>query len=416
MALKKRGDVWHLRIRPFGGKQVWVSTGSALKSKAENMERQILVACGSQDYRALDPEARKSCLQMFKNQGWQVPPDLGGEHQVTDELTMWRAVELCLKYPEVRNSTVRERLEQCFVHLVKHFGKDRPVKEIWIPQIKEYQIERANQGAAAGTVNREKSTLSKMFQVLIELRHMDVNPVRLVKPLSEKSDKRQAYLSREDFERISVQLPDWYRTIAQTAYYTGMRRGEILGLTWKRVNLRKRMVYLGPDDVKERQWKRVPIHRDLVPILELVRCGQVVGLDSVFLHNGQPVTDPTQVRWCWDRKVAKVGLDPAPRFHDLRHTWKTNARRSGMHPEIERAIMGHSQRGKSVHEGYGFISDEELVRAIDGMTFDHGETQILVAGRKGKGRQGGTSSRSAERCEQNVSIRRSRKTAHEITC
>ncbi len=55
-----------------------------------------------------------------------------------------------------------------------------------------------------------------------------------------------------------------------------------------------------------------------------------------------------------------------PRFHDLRHTWKTNARRSGMHPEIERAIMGHSQRGKSVHEGYGLISDEELVRAIDG--------------------------------------------------
>jgi hypothetical protein len=30
----------------------------------------------------------------------------------------------------------------------------------------------------------------------------------------------------------------------------------------------------------------------------------------------------------------------------------------------------------------GFISDEELARAIDGMTFDHGETQILVAGEK----------------------------------
>ena len=115
--------------------------------------------------------------------------------------------------------------------------------------------------------------------------------------------------------------------------------------------------------------------------------------------------------------MAKVGFDPAPRFHDLRHTWKTNARRSGMHPEIEKAIMGHSQRGKSVHEGYGFISDEELVRAIDGMTFDHGETQILVSGRKGKSRQGGANSESAERCEQNVSIRElSGKTAHEITC
>jgi hypothetical protein len=87
-----------------------------------------------------------------------------------------------------------------------------------------------------------------------------------------------------------------------------------------------------------------------------------------------------------------------------------------MHPEIERSIMGHSQRGKSVHEGYGFISDEELIRAIDGMTFDHGETQILVAGRKGKGRRGEVSSKSAERCEQNVSIRSALQTAHELTC
>ena len=88
MALKKRGDVWHLRIRPFGGKQVWVSTGSALKSRAENIERQILVACGSQDYRALDPEARKACMQMFRNQGWELPPDLSGEQPVREELTL----------------------------------------------------------------------------------------------------------------------------------------------------------------------------------------------------------------------------------------------------------------------------------------------------------------------------------------
>ncbi|MGO9569515.1 MAG: tyrosine-type recombinase/integrase [Desulfomonilaceae bacterium] len=415
MALKKRRALWSLRIY-LGGKQVWVSTGSPTKSVAESIERQIVVAWGAQDYRTLDPMARKACVKIFRNQGWQMPPDLAGNHPVAEELTVWRAVELCLKYPEIRNSPNRERLEQCFLHLVEHFGKDRTVKEIWIPQIKEYQIERTNQGAAAGTVNREKSTLSKMFQVLIELRHMDVNPARLVKPLSEKSDKRQAYLSHSDFQRITVNLPDWYRPIAQTAYFTGMRRGEILGLTWRRVSLRKRMVYLGPDDVKEREWKRVPIHRDLVPILERVRSGLVVGLDSVFLHNGHPVTDPTQVRWCWDRKAAKVELDPAPRFHDLRHTWKTNARRSGMHPEIERAIMGHSQRGKSVHEGYGFISDEELVRAIDGMTFDHGETQILVSGRKGKSRQEGASSVSAQRCEQNVSTRLSEKTAHNITC
>jgi integrase len=303
-------------------------------------------------------------------------------------------------------------MEQCFAHLVEYFGKDKPAKEIWIPEIREYQTNRTHQGAAASTVNKEKAALSKMFQVLIELRWLDLNPARMVRPISEKYAKRQAYISFQDFRRIVTQLPYWFQAVAKTAYYTGMRRGEILGLTWKRVDLKKRTILLGPDEVKERQWKRVPIHSELAAILEAVRCEQLVGLSRVFLHNGQPVNHRDEVRWCWDRNVAKLDFEQAPRFHDLRHTWKTNARRSGMHPEIERAIMGHSQRGKTVHEGYGFISDEELIRAIDGMTFDHGETQILVVGRKGKSRQGGRSSESAERCEQNVSTRCSRKTAH----
>ncbi len=79
MALKKRGKYWHLRIRPFG-KQVWVSTGSDLKSRAENIERQILVACGSQDYRSLDPEAQEYLPRDVQESRMANPSDLAGEH------------------------------------------------------------------------------------------------------------------------------------------------------------------------------------------------------------------------------------------------------------------------------------------------------------------------------------------------
>ena len=79
----------------------------------------------------------------------------------------------------------------------------------------------------------------------------------------------------------------------------------------------------------------------------------------------------------WRKACKALGLvDPRPRFHDLRATWKTNARRSGMHPEIEKAIMGHSEGRKSVDERYGVISDTELVQAIDAMIFDNGKTEI----------------------------------------
>ena len=387
MAVKKRGKKWHFKIRVFG-KEIGVATQARLKSEAERTEMAILTACRSGDYRGLDPVSREVCVRMFQNQGWKLPSDLGIAEPIQDELTLWKAMKLCLKYPDVRNSTNRERHEQAFVHLVEKWGKDFPVKSIWIPQIKEYQMDRLNDEAAPSTVNKEKAALSRVFQVLMELRHVDVNPAKLVKNLSEKSGERQAYVSHEDFQKILQYLPVWFRPIAQTAYYSGMRRGEVVGLTRKMVNLKKRMIYLGPDDVKEGQWKRVPIHKDLVPILEEVMKVQAIGTENIFLHNGAPVTHRDQLRWCWDRKSAKVGLDPHPRFHDLRHTWKTNARRSRMHPEIQESILGHSTRQRSVSERYGRISDQELLDAIDLMTFDHGETEIWVASQKQRTRQG----------------------------
>jgi hypothetical protein len=58
----------------------------------------------------------------------------------------------------------------------------------------------------------------------------------------------------------------------------------------------------------------------------------------------------------------------------LGHTWKTNARRAGMEPEIREAILGNADKTSSVRERYGAISDEGLRKAINLMTFEHGPT------------------------------------------
>lgn len=50
-----------------------------------------------------------------------------------------------------------------------------------------------------------------------------------------------------------------------------------------------------------------------------------------------------------------------------------------MDPEIREAILGHQFKQRSVSERYGRISDEELLNAIDNMSFDHGPTEILVS-------------------------------------
>lgn len=384
--VKRRGKTLYIYFKPFGQK-IGVRVEADSIREAEQIEGAVLRACRTGHYAGLDPISRAVCIRMFQNKAWEMPPELSGFVAPKPEtsLTLWKACELFVKYPETRAKSERAltRYHQAMVNVVRLLGKDTPLKDLWVPALKRYQLERQNEGAAPNTINIELSTLSKIFQVMIESQLINTNPVRLVKRLSTKSNEREVYLSRETVAAIAGECPPWYARIIWCAFFSGMRKGEILGLTRKQVNLTKRIVSLSSEDTKESRRKRVPIHYELLPILEEAMRTPFLASDRVFLVQDAkgfrtPGTDSADN--CWPRACDKLGLEkPQPWFHDLRHTWKSNARRSGMHPEIEKAIMGHSERGKSVHERYGRISDQELLQAIDRMTFDHGETEIVVS-------------------------------------
>jgi len=80
------------------------------------------------------------------------------------------------------------------------------------------------------------------------------------------------------------------------------------------------------------------------------------------------------VRKCRARAV-RLAEVPGLQMRDLRHTWKTNAQRSGMDPTIRNLIVGHSTE-RSVADRYIRVSDEELLRAADNMSFDRGWTEL----------------------------------------
>jgi len=80
------------------------------------------------------------------------------------------------------------------------------------------------------------------------------------------------------------------------------------------------------------------------------------------------------VRKCWARAIRLAGLSGL-QIRDFRHTWKTNAQRSGMDPAVRNLIVGHSGQ-RSVEDRYIRVSDQELLRAVDAMTFDHGWTEL----------------------------------------
>lgn len=146
-----------------------------------------------------------------------------------------------------------------------------------------------------------------------------------------------------------------------------MRRGEILGLTWDKVDLQQRMIFLDAGDTKDQEPRRIPINSELLEILKAVpsRLAKADEDRHVFQFNGKSFLDMRDAlrKAC---KTAKIKYGRFRRegfiFHDLRHTFTTNARRAGV-PEREiMAITGHTSR--STFDRYSTVDDNDLRRAV----------------------------------------------------
>lgn len=105
-------------------------------------------------------------------------------------MTLLQAIDYCLTDPELQGLADPTRPRQAFVHILSHWGPEYPVGHIKVRQIKKYMQERRKEGAAAATVNRERSALSKMFNILMQAELLDRNPVKETPPADERDGQR----------------------------------------------------------------------------------------------------------------------------------------------------------------------------------------------------------------------------------
>jgi integrase len=329
-------------------------------------------------------------IRTHENKGWSLPSELA-RPLPGEDLTLMQAITAYLeadpRHRSERNLSVIDRL-------VEHFTDNPRLKDIRVPQVREYR--RARQAKVEnGTVNRELSVLSGVMRLQVELENLDFNPCTMIKRLPE--NQRDTYLSWKDFSGL-LQHSGWIRDILVMMYYTGMRFGEVVNLKWEMCKPERRMLVLPPDVTKEGKSerkvrlrpKRVPLRKEPFELLENLRRGDdgkiVRAIGLVFTYGGrykkhrgtqsEPV-DRFMVRKAWDKAIEATGLNGLQR-RDLRHTWKTNAQRSGMDPAVRNLIVGHSGE-RSVQDRYIRISDQVLLDAMDSMTFDHGWTELDLA-------------------------------------
>jgi len=387
VAVRNKGTRFYVYFK-VKGKPVETVTQAKNEAEATRIDKAVRTAFRIYRFDHLRPDELEVVVRTFQNKGWIIPPEITIAEPV-EELTLIKGVRDYLQCDEKHR---RERNLFAIDRLVEHFGDKYPLAQLKVPQIKRYRQARLEK-VQNPTVNREVAVLSGIFRVQVEQESLDYNPCMMVKRLPE--NQRDTYLSWQDFNRL-LEHSDWLRELIILLYYTGMRFGEAVNLRWEMYKPERRMLILPASATKEGKnarkatlrAKRVPLRQEVIDLLAALRSGHgdnvVQAMGLVFGYHGRFVNrrdtfqgkaiDRSMGRKCWTRAVRRAGLEGL-QIRDLRHTWKTNAQRSGIDPVVRNAIVGHASV-RSVEDRYIRVSDTELLRAVEAMTFDHGWTEL----------------------------------------
>ena len=252
-----------------------------------------------------------------------------------------------------------------------HFG-DRLLKDITPATVEGYKQKRLADTNYKGTttkpatVNREMACLKTIFSKAGKNGKAERNPTYGVKLLKE-NNVRDRVLSSEEYDNLLTHCLPYLKPIMKLAYFTGMRLGEILGLTWGQVDLKEGFIKLTPEDCKTNEGRLVPLNQELLDLFKATPRGLPVV--PVFLRDGKPITS---IREAFQSARLKAGVDGF-NFHDLRHTFINNRRLEGHDYFRIMAASGH--KTMSVFKRYNTVSREEL-KALVGVKMDTMDTNI----------------------------------------
>ena len=194
-----------------------------------------------------------------------------------------------------------------------------------------------------------------------------LKPFRKLRGLLRKgANARKTVLTWADYQGLYGNLKSHLKPVVAAGWWSGMRQGEILKLTWDKVDLTKRLISLSAEDTKEGRAKVVPIAKPLRDILLTLPGRSAEG--AVFTYAGKPMRDITQgIKAACKGACIVYGRfnDKGFVFHHLRRGFITYARKAGVERNVIMAIAGHSGGKGDMNRRYDQIDDADLLKATD---------------------------------------------------
>jgi integrase len=239
-------------------------------------------------------------------------------------------------------------------HVRKFFGQDRAVR-VTSARVREYVAKRKAEHMENATINRELEKLQRAFRLAINDGLLSGAPH--IESLPE-FNARQGFVPRADFEATIAKMEraddrDFFAWL----YWTGMRPGAAIALTWAGFDRESWTLYLPAKDDKIGRGLPWELTGEFRAIIERRQKARRLDTDRIFHREGKAINNYLKI-WHAAEIEAKV---PARLVYDLRRTALRNNVRAGVPERVAMAISGH--RTRAVFDRYNIVSGDDLREA-----------------------------------------------------
>ena len=255
-------------------------------------------------------------------------------------------------------------------HLIPSLGKVTLV-DLQPQHIQSYYAEKLSKGRADGkgglsgrSVVYHHRILSKALDYAVKMGAVVRNVADVVQPPRVKKVTMNTLLLEEVTRFLKAAKETDYYVYFATLLWTGLRRGELLALRWRNLDLVKATLTvvetaykLGNGDYMIKEPKTAQSRRTISLPLSLVELVKVYRIDQELLRiqlgvslnvddfvfirpDGSPM-NPSAVSLAFGRIIKKAWLK-AIRIHDLRHTHATLMFKAGVNPKVVSERLGHA--------------------------------------------------------------------------
>lgn len=350
--------------QPYKRDRTWYGRATDLKTR----KRQIVNTGAHTKAKAIEATVDWCQLQVRKSTG----------HAARGVL-FEAAFEEWLSLKTVRPSTMENyRYDLDGVYSPTFGGMD--VGDITYADIQRFLKKLASKGQTARNRSKHLIQLRSFFRWAVRMKYATENPCGTRDDLKVgRGEKRRGIALDFDEARrllvacresVTIDMEDRRRKWKQTfkppehlflavaiALYTGLRRGNVLGLCWRHVDLGKRRIAIPAKEMKGKEDHEVPIH----PQLETLLRARLAGRKKI--DPDEPVIggNVALIRKSFKTALRRAEL-PDLRWHDLRHVFSSWIAMRAPYA-VHQALMGHAPR--TVTDVYTHVGWAEKREAIE---------------------------------------------------